>query len=579
MPRAHLMIFGFLLCGIFLPRAAHTAWPTDPTVNLPVCVAAGDQWHPRMVSDGAGGGVASWTDRRSGVNTDIYVQRVDVSGTPLWTLDGVALCTATGDQLHQSIASDGAGGAFVTWHDLRSGLGQVYAQRVSSMGAPLWTANGIVVCSVSGLADYSYPHVVPDGAGGALVAWEDVRSGSGRKAYIQRLDASGLPLWTVNGVEVCTSSSLQQCLDLASDGDGGALVSWTAGSLGFRDIRAQQLSATGLRQWPDTGVVVSPRTSGMDNPGANSAIATDMTGGALIAWGDRREGTCRVYAQRLGATGAEQWTANGVALGAATNDQSDLSMVPDGSGGAVLIWLDSRAGGVAAYGQRVNSAGTALWTSDGMALGPVYEAFDCGGDPDSCQWMPPSVVLDGLGGAVATWWGNVPNDVYAQRVDPNGALQWGTNGVAICAASGNQVMPTITLDGCGGAIVVWDDLRNGNWDIYAQEVGHGGQLAGVPGTTPGATRALRLGQPTPNPCSGGASISYALPVAGPATLVVCDLQGRLVRVLARGTLPAGEESARWDGRDEAGCPARTGLYFIRLDSGGHKLIAKLIAIH
>ena len=29
-------------------------WPSDPTVNVPICTAAGDQEGPQLVSDGAG---------------------------------------------------------------------------------------------------------------------------------------------------------------------------------------------------------------------------------------------------------------------------------------------------------------------------------------------------------------------------------------------------------------------------------------------------------------------------------------------------------------------------------------------
>ena len=75
-------------------------------------------WHqhaPTITSDGAGGAIVTWMDYRSGNNYDIYAQRVNASGSVQWTANGVALCTATGDQLYPTITSDGAGGAIVTW--------------------------------------------------------------------------------------------------------------------------------------------------------------------------------------------------------------------------------------------------------------------------------------------------------------------------------------------------------------------------------------------------------------------------------------------------------------------------------
>ena len=61
-------------------------------------------------------------------------------------------------------------------------------------------------------------------------------------------------------------------------------------------------------------------------------------------------------------------------------------------------------------------------------------------------------------------------DIYAQRVNAAGSPQWTADGVALCTAANDQRDPTIVSDGAGGAIVTWDDRRNGGYDIYAQHV-------------------------------------------------------------------------------------------------------------
>ncbi len=40
-----------------------------------------------------------------------------------------AICTATGNQLYPTIVNDGAGGTIITWFDLRSGTFDIYAQK------------------------------------------------------------------------------------------------------------------------------------------------------------------------------------------------------------------------------------------------------------------------------------------------------------------------------------------------------------------------------------------------------------------------------------------------------------------
>jgi choice-of-anchor B domain-containing protein len=72
----------------------------------------------------------------------------------------------------------------------------------------------------------------------------------------------------------------------------------------------------------------------------------------------------------------------------------------------------------------------------------------------------------------------------------------------------------------------------------------------------------------PNPMAGPAEIRFALPTAGPATLRVYDPAGRLVSVLARGDLPAGEQAVRWDGRADSGARLARGVYYLRLDHAG-----------
>lgn len=95
---------------------------------------------------------------------------------------------------------------------------------------------------------------------------------------------------------------------------------------------------------------------------------------------------------------------------------------------------------------------------------------------------------------------------------------------------------------------------------------------------PAPAAALALATPWPNPTSGGATLRYTLPAAGEAMLVVHDLSGRRVRVLAGGTHAAGAHVARWDGRDEGGNAAPAGLYFVRLASGGTVRTTRLVRV-
>ncbi len=99
------------------------------------------------------------------------------------------------------------------------------------------------------------------------------------------------------------------------------------------------------------------------------------------------------------------------------------------------------------------------------------------------------------------------------------------------------------------------DLRTGSGTLAVSEpaTGNGG---------------LRVEMIRPNPFSSRAVILYALPRTGHATLWIHDLQGRRVASLVDGEQTAGRHSVTWDGRDQTGRPVGSGVYWVRLRSGG-----------
>lgn len=85
----------------------------------------------------------------------------------------------------------------------------------------------------------------------------------------------------------------------------------------------------------------------------------------------------------------------------------------------------------------------------------------------------------------------------------------------------------------------------------------------VPGPV---VQALRM-EASPNPFNPRLTISYSLPASGPARLEILDVQGRLVRVLFDEARGAGADRVDWNGEDERGRAAASGVYLVRLVSG------------
>ncbi len=86
---------------------------------------------------------------------------------------------------------------------------------------------------------------------------------------------------------------------------------------------------------------------------------------------------------------------------------------------------------------------------------------------------------------------------------------------------------------------------------------------GSPAMTPG-DRDGALWRARPNPFNPRTTISYALPRAGDAGLLVFDVRGALVRALPLGKTGPGAGAVTWDGCDDAGRGVPSGAYFCRL---------------
>ena len=93
----------------------------------------------------------------------------------------------------------------------------------------------------------------------------------------------------------------------------------------------------------------------------------------------------------------------------------------------------------------------------------------------------------------------------------------------------------------------------------------------------GLSSPLSLRAPSPNPFHSAAALSFELAAELPVRLEIFDVSGRLVRTLLDANAMApGLHRAVWDGRDNAGAEAGSGVYFGRLSSGDIVATGKMV---
>jgi len=497
-------------------------WTVD---GIPICTDTDAQHNPQIVFDGASGGIIAWGDGRGG-NACIYAQRVDSVGTVQWSSNGVSVSCSPAGLMNSKIISDGSGGAVIAWTDLRnSSWENIYAQRINSSGAAQWTANGVAFSQFD--ARQEHCQIVSDGSGGIIAAWlYDPDHITDYHLNSQRINGAGAVMWDEFGTIICTPNKTQTHPVVASDGTGGTIVTWVDKRrqvddfYGNDDIISQRVNEDGEILWDTAGVPICLAGGYQDNPES----VYDEAGCVVVAWRDRRAApdNMDLYAQRIDVSGDVQWAMDGIPICVAADNQDQHNIISDGSGGTIIAWRDSRGGSYHIYAQRVNGSGTVLWSIDGEVIcsaidsqfGPYLVSDGAGGaiiawydyrnsmdnydiyaqrinGAGTVQWtadgvplcstveaqLYPRIVSDGQGGAIVSWEDyRYPGNIYAQRVDADGAVQWTVDGVLACNSTGYQYDCEITSDGAGGAFIAWYDNRNSIDGIYAQSIDASGAV-------------------------------------------------------------------------------------------------------
>ena len=563
-----------VVLGMALMTAAPSlaAWTPD---GVPVAMVEGDQVRPVIVSDGAGGAIIAWWDDRAG-SLGIYAQRIDADGNPVWTPNGIQVALVEWFTVMPVAVSDGLGGAYVIWSDSRDAGHSdehLYAQRIGADGTPHWTAGGVKVCPAGGRQYYpvaisDYRPQVGINTNGVIVVFEDTRTGT-FTLCAQRMDMNGARLWGNGGVALGVTESSGYA---AVATDGTASPFFSAGAIvawetSSSNIRANRVDAGGVVQWGGDGLPICSASGDQTNP----ALATIGPRRAIIAWEDYRDpDDIGIFAQMVD-NGTVPWTSQGVPVTEAPGPQYQPQLSP-AQGGVYLAWADGRNLDEPfdhdIYAQRLDLNGANQWSQDAM---PVCDrpGFQSG----------PLITPDGFGGFCVVWVDGRgdDDDLRAQRMSPDGNPLWDPEGVVVSGAPGNQDAPELYLQG-DAILLAWEDTRNGSTtDVYAGRFAPGGTAAlpeVAPGVAPASGFLVRL--ISKSPLSGEARFAVELSAAGQVGAEVSDASGRCVWKLREEALAPGRHVLRWDGRDASGRPVPSGVYFMRVAAGSRSNVLKLV---
>jgi hypothetical protein len=181
-----------------------------------------------IISDNNGGIIAAYPFF-NGLDYDIKSQHINTSGGLLWE-NSTNICNSEGDQTDIKIITDNVNpynGAIITWRDQRGSTTEIFAQRINELGLPLWPENGIVVSDQSNTLNKKSPQIVSNGETGAIITFLSEKTGSPYNNLLaQQINGSGTLIWSAGGINISNSELYKINTEIAGDNNGGAALAW-----------------------------------------------------------------------------------------------------------------------------------------------------------------------------------------------------------------------------------------------------------------------------------------------------------------------------------------------------------------
>lgn len=443
-----------IACLATLTLAFDAALANWPAGGEPITSVPGGQEGAHLVSDGAGGAIIGWLDRRTD-DRHLYLQRVDGAGNPMWAENGIALPN-TGDIIE--MLPDGDCGVIIVWLE----SGDLWAARVDHSGSILWiAADSDLQASV-----YTLAEAVSDGTGGVIVAWND---DGNQDIYAQRIDGSGSVNWTAGGVLVGTAGPLA-AMAIAPDRACGAVVCYSTEEVLPGGLYVQRVYGSSGTTWSASGTMIDETYPEL----LEISIDTDAYGNAWVAYTDGTISDTDIVVQKIDPAGNPRFVSGMVPWSLAVCDDPSRQCAPDvmcdGMGGAYVVWLDERASfGLDIWAQRIDAWGVTLWTDDGV---PVLT------DPDNAPADPEFLGL--YDAHLLVGWSDERETglVCAQKLDFGGSPLWADNGVTVLDGDVTSLGYDVMADPSGSVFAATSKyLPAADTEIFAIAINNFGTVA------------------------------------------------------------------------------------------------------
>lgn len=486
-----------------------------------------------LVRDLMPGPPGSYPRSFAGLEDAIYFSGNDgLSGHELWSTDGTEAGTA--------MVRDVNPGAADSWPGVSTGLvrlGQtlVFEAYTNSAGYEPWKTDGT-------------------SAGTALV--KDIRPGSEGSSSLGFVPMNGslffraddgLPptnreLWKTDGTDQGTA--MVRDINPSGGSDPSELVVLNGVLLFDADdgVHGEEL-------WSSDGTEGGTMLVRDINPSGGS-----FPGQLRIADG------MLFFVANDGTNGSELWQSDGT-------EQGTVMLVDLNASGSSAITHLTVVGNSLYFVLRSGALREQLWTSDGTAAGTVMLR-----EFDPRNYHPMVENLTDVEGTL----------FFSANDGVHGVELWKSDGTSEGTVLAGDIYPGNQWS------FSWPQyLRNVNGVLFlaADDGVHGRELwaldtrgtSGIPEVQAPPAGEVWLRGSAPNPFNLATTLWFDLSASSPVSVRIYDATGRHVReLLAGGRLEAGPHTVQWDGRNDRGTQAESGVYFYRLEAGANRREGRVV---
>ncbi len=385
-----------------------------------------------------------------------------------------------------------------------------------------------------------------NGEQSSVLVWEDHRSGFSQ-IFGMWFDTEGTP--TTGNIQISGGGSMAGCWPAAAiHPSGETVIVWQEENGGRNRIVGCVRGIDGEEIFPPHIIHES------DQNQFHPTVSTMAENGFFVAWTESDGVVQQVFGQLFDEGGSQ--IGQVIRISNLSNGIADFPQTTTTSSGQVLIvWQESLS-----TPQEQTIVGR--WVSPSGILDS--EPFPVNDDVGGGRHFSPDAASEG-NDVVVVWCDERDRaghpSIYAQRFRSDGSVN-GSNFKVTRVDANASSAPRVEMSR-GLIHTVWAESPDGHHgEVWVNVLDNSHENP--------SGFSYRLEQNRPNPFNGETTIEFRLTASAAIRLSIKNILGRTVRSLSRSEYPAGVHRLIWEGTDDLGRQAESGIYFVSLEVDQNK---------